>query len=471
MNNAQRYTRVALAIALAISSVTTYGREEQKPSSPKEGPKDGSAAAKPAPGKTVNVNFKDVKLKNGLRVLLVEDRSAPVVSVAITFDVGSRNERKGRTGFAHLFEHMMFTGSENVGKNEYSLWIDTNGGSNNATTSEDRTLYFATVPSNQLDMILFLESDRVRALDVTQEGLDVQRKAVQEERRLGVDNEPYGKTEERFQEVMFDNFAYKHSVIGSMEDLNAASLQDVKEFFRIYYAPNNAVLALVGDFKTEEALAKIKKYFEAIPAQPAPPKVDTTEPEQTAERRFTMEDPFARLTQLLIGYKGVVSNTPDAYALQVLNSALAGGQSSRLYQKLVKEKELVANVSAFSSPFRGGGYYQIVSMVAPGKKVEDVEAVINEEVERLQREPIADWELDKAKNSARRGSIQSLQSSLGTAIRLSEYAVFYDDPSLINTQFQKIAAVTKADVQRVAQKYLKPTNRTIAVTTPAKQQT
>src|SRR5512145_2434527 len=161
MNNAQRFTRALLAIAVAISSVTTYGQETQKPSSPKEGPKDGSPA-KPAPGKTVNVNFKDVKLKNGLRVLLVEDRSAPVVSVAITFDVGSRNEQKGRTGFAHLFEHMMFTGSENVGRNEYSLWIDTNGGENNATTSEDRTLYYATVPSNQLDMILFLESDRIR---------------------------------------------------------------------------------------------------------------------------------------------------------------------------------------------------------------------------------------------------------------------------------------------------------------------
>ena len=227
MNKAHCFLRVALTFALALSGAVAYGRGGQKPSPPENGPKDGAPAAKPAPGKTVNVNFKDVKLKNGLRVLLVEDHSAPVVSVAITFDVGSRNERKGRTGFAHLFEHMMFAGSENVGRNEYSLWIDTNGGANNATTSEDRTLYYATVPSNQLDMILFLESDRVRALDVSQDGLDIQRKAVQEERRLRVDNEPYGKTEEKFQEVMFDNFAYKHSIIGSMEDLNAASVGDV----------------------------------------------------------------------------------------------------------------------------------------------------------------------------------------------------------------------------------------------------
>lgn len=416
--------------------------------------------------KKVKLDFKDVKLKNGLRVLIVEDHNAPVVSVAITYDVGSRNERQGRTGFAHLFEHMMFTGSENVGKNEYSLLIDTNGGGNNATTNEDRTLYFATVPSNQLDMVLFLEADRMRNLDVTQDNLDGQRNAVQEERRLRVDNQPYGKTSEKFQEVMYDNFAYKHSVIGSMDDLNAASLQDVKEFFRIYYAPNNAALAVVGDFKADVALARIRNYFESIPAQPAAPKVDTTEPEQSAERRFTVDDPLARLPQITIGYKGITSNTPDDFAIQVLSQALASGQSSRLYQKLVKEKELVTGVFGFPNQFRGIGFYQITATLAPGKKIEDVEAAINEEIARLQREPIADWELDKAKNSSRRSSIQALQSSLGTAIRLTQYAVFYNDPSLINKQFEQIAAVTKQDVQRVANKYFKTTNRTVAITMP-----
>jgi predicted Zn-dependent peptidase len=265
---------------------------------------------------------------------------------------------------------------------------------------------------------------------------------------------------------MYNNFAYQHSVIGSMEDLNAASVEDVKEFFRIYYAPNNAVLALVGDFKSEEALAKIKKHFEAIPSQPAPAPVDTGEPEQKAERRFTVEDPLARLPQLLVGYKGVLSNTPDYYALQVLNYALGSGQSSRLYQRLVREKELATSAGGFVSGNRATGSYQLQAMVAPGKKIEDVEAAINEEIERLQREPISDWELEKAKNFARRGAIQSLQSSLGTATRLAEYAVFYNDPNLINTQFQKLAAVTKEDVQRVANKYLKAATRTVAHTVP-----
>lgn len=421
-----------------------------------------------AAAKTIKLSFKDVKLKNGLRVLLAEDHSAPVISVAVTYDVGSRDERKGRTGFAHLFEHMMFKGSENVGTGEHMMLVFNNGGQLNGTTSEDRTNYFDELPANQLDLALFLEADRMRSLPVaiTQENLDNQRNAVQEERRLGVDNQPYGKTFEKFQETMYDNFAYKHSVIGSMEDLNAASVNDVKEFFRVYYAPNNAALALVGDFKTDRALAKVKKYFEAIPRQPAATPVDVSEPEQTAERRFSVEDPLARLPRLDIGYKGIVANTPDYYAMQVCNQALASGQSSRLYQRLVKEKELVTSVFGFVRQMRGPGNYQIGATLQPGKKFEDVEAVINEEIAQIRKEPIADWELEKAKNSARRSAIQALQSTLGIAIRLSQDAIFYNDPNLINTQFQKITAITKGDVQRVAGKYLNVSNRTVAQTIP-----
>jgi len=457
MKTTHRLWCALLSCALVMSSVAVFAQSKPKPTE-----KTAPAA------KTVKVNYKDLKLKNSLRVLIAEDHSAPVVSLAVTYNVGSRNERQGRTGFAHLFEHMMFKGSENVGTGEHMLLVFNNGGELNGTTSEDRTNYFEQLPANQLDLALFLEADRMRSLPtaITKENLDNQRNAVQEERRLGVDNQPYGQTEEKFQETMYDNFAYKHSVIGSMEDLNAAGVEDVKEFFRIYYAPNNAVLALVGDFKTEEALAKIKKYFEAIPSQPAPPPVDTTEPEQKAERRFSIEDQLARLARINIGYKGVVGNTPDYYAMQVLNQALARGQSSRLYQRLVKEKELVTGINGFVDEKRGPGSYQLQATLAPGKKFEDVETVIYEEIAKLQQEPIADWELEKAKNSARRAAIQSLQSTIGTAIRLSQDTVFYNDPNLINTRFEKIAAVTKADVQRVAKEYLKAANRTVALTTP-----
>ena len=425
-------------------------------------------AAAVAAGQTriPNVNSKETRLKNGLRVFTVEDHSAPVVSLAVIYDVGSRNERKGRTGFAHLFEHMMFQGSENVGKSEHFILVDSNGGNMNGTTNEERTLYFETLPANQLDLALFLEADRMRSLDISKENLDNQRNAVQEERRLGLDNQPYGKMFEQFDATMYDNFAYKHSVIGSMDDLNAASVEDVREFFRIYYAPNNAVMALVGDFKTEEALAKIRKAFEAIPSQPSPAQVDTAEPEQTAERRYAVDDPLARLPLLLIGYKGVRGNTADAYALSVLGTVLGSGQSSRLYQKLVKEKQLAVSAGSFASTRRGPGAFQVQVNIAPGKKSEDVEAVVYEEIARLQKEPIADWELEKAKQFARRNAVGSRQSSLGLAINLIEGVVSYNDPNLINTRLDKIAAVTKSDVQRVAAKYLNASNRTVGLAVP-----
>lgn len=423
------------------------------------------AAQAQAPRK-VKVDFKETTLKNGLRVITVEDHSAPVVAISVTYNVGSRDERQGRTGFAHLFEHMMFKGSENIGSGEHFVLVFNNGGTMNGTTNEDRTNYFEALPANQLDLALFLEADRMRSLAITKDNLDNQRNAVQEERRLGVDNQPYGKSEETLQELLYDNFAYKHTVIGSMEDLNAASVEDVAAFFKTYYAPNNAVLVLVGDFNTADALGRIKKSFESIPGQPNPPAVDMTEPEQKAERRATVDDVLARLPRVDIAFKGVPGNTADFYALQVLSAALQGGQSSRLYQKLVKEKELATGVNGFMDEKRGTGALYTFATVKPGVKTDLVEAEIYAEIDRLGKEPIADWELQKAKNTTRRNIINGLQSSLSRAINLGSNAVYYGDAGLINTRLDKVAAVTKGDVQRVANKYLRNTNRTVVVTMP-----
>ncbi len=421
--------------------------------------------------RNVRVDFKETTLKNGLRVITVEDHSAPVVAISLTYNVGSRNERKGRTGFAHLFEHMMFKGSENIGSGEHFLLVFNNGGNMNGTTNEDRTNYFEVLPANQLDLALFLESDRMKSLAITKDNLDNQRNAVQEERRLGVDNQPYGKSEELQQELLYDNFAYKHTVIGSMEDLNAATVEDVAAFFKMYYAPNNAVLTLVGDFKTDEALAKIKTSFESIPRQPTPPDVDMTEPQQKAERRASVDDVLARAPRIDLAFKAVPGNTSDFYALQVLGAVLQSGQSSRLYQKLVKEKEMVTNVGGFMDEKRGVGAFYSNATLRPGIKTEDVEAVIYAEIERLKKEPIADWELQKAKNTTRRNLINSLQSSLSRAVTIGQYTVYYNDPSLINTRLDKVAAVTKEDVQRVANKYLVDTNRTVVITMPKAKST
>jgi predicted Zn-dependent peptidase len=427
-------------------------------------------AAKAAQAKKITIPFQEFTLKNGLRVILSEDHSAPTYSISVTYNVGSRDERPGRTGFAHLFEHMMFQGSENVGKGEHFILVFNNGGSMNGTTNADRTNYFETFPANQLDLGLFLEADRMKSLVIDQANLDNQRNAVQEERRLGVDNQPYGKTSEVLLETAYDNFAYKHSTIGSMEDLNAATVQDVAEFFKTYYAPNNAVLTLVGDFKTEEALAKVKKYFEGIPSQPSPPRVDMTEPDQTAERRKTIEDAFAQTPRIDIVYKIPAGNTPDWYALSLLGNVLASGQSSRLYQKLVKEKEVAVAVFGGAQERRGPSLFSIVVNVRPGKDLREIESLVYEELEKLKSDDVADWELEKVRSSLRRQRAQQLQSSLSRAIILGQYAVYYNEPSLINTIEEKYARVTKADLQRVARTYLKETNRTVITTVPKPKQ-
>src|SRR5579872_3829212 len=271
-----------------------------------------------AESKLPKVEFSDTTLENGLRVIIVPDHTAPVFSISLTYNTGSRNEKPGHTGYAHLFEHLMFEGSANVGKGEHMLLVQNYGGSMNGSTNNDQTNYFEELPKNQLDMALFLESDRMRGLNLTQANLDNQRNAVQEERRLRVDNQPYGKSTEELDGMAYDAFPYHHSVIGSMEDLNAASMDDFKEFFRIYYAPNNVVMVLAGDLDSKETLAKVKKYFGDIPRQPTPPPVDGTEPEHNMERHTTLNDALARLPQYNAVYLAPPGNTADAYALQVL---------------------------------------------------------------------------------------------------------------------------------------------------------
>lgn len=412
------------------------------------------------------VEFTDMRLKNGLRVIIAEDHSAPVFSIAVNYNVGSRDERKGRTGFAHLFEHMMFKGSANVGPGEHFVLVFNNGGSMNGTTNQDRTLYFEILPSNQLDLGLFLESDRMRSLEITKENLDNQRHAVQEERRSGLDNQPYGRTFEAIDDLAYENFAYEHSVIGSMEDLEAATVDDVAAFFKTYYAPNNAVLAIVGDVKTAECLARVRKYFESIPSQPAPAGVDMTEPSQAAERRLTLDDKLARLTRLDVVYKIPPAGSPDSDALSVLATVLAGGRSSRLYETVVRQKQLASSAGAGAGERRGPGLFRVNAMVAPGKSVADVEAAVYGEIERLKTAPIAEWEIEKARNGARSQFINSLDSSLFRAILLTEYSLSHNDPGRINTRYQRIATVSAADVQRVAKQYLAPEKRNVVITNP-----
>jgi zinc protease len=431
-----------------------------------DGAESGSAQTADQSTRSFDVAFKEFRLNNGLRVILAEDHSAPTYSICVTYNVGSRDERPGRTGFAHLFEHMLFQGSENVGKGEHFILVQNNGGSANGTTNADRTNYFETLPANQLELGIFLEADRMRALNVTQANLDNQRQTVQEERRQRIDNAPYGRTYEAVIETAYDSFSYQHSVIGSMEDLNAATVKDATDFFRTYYAPNNAVLSLVGDFQADVALSLIRRYFESIPAQPAPPIPDVAEPEQKSERRKGIEDAFAQAPRLDIVYKIPPGNTPDWYALSVLGQVLSGGVSSRLYQKLVKDKEVAISASAGPDERRGPSLFWFSVTARPGIDLAVLEKLVYEEIAKLQDEEIADWELSKVQMQLRRQRSQQRYSTRARANAFGHYAVYYNDPQLINSVRHKYSQVTRADLQRVARTYLKESQRTVVTTMP-----
>jgi len=413
-----------------------------------------------------SVTFTEHKLKNGLRVILSEDHSAPTYSISVTYNVGSRDERDGRTGFAHLFEHMMFQGSENVGKGEHFIIIENNGGGLNGSTNGDRTEYHETLPANQLDLGLFLEADRMKSLAITLANLDNQRETVKEERRQRVDNQPYGLTFDTLFETAYDNFAYKHSTIGSMEDLSAATVKDVSDFFKTYYAPNNAVLTLVGDFKTSEVVQKIEKYFGGIPSQPPPRPPDVSEPKQNGERRKTLEDPLAQVARLDIAFKIPAGNTPDWYTLYVLGEILSTGQSSRLYQSLVRGKQVAVQVNAGTLERPGPSLFLVDLFIAPGKDPKEVEKLVYEELERVKNEPVSDSELQKVRMEVKRGKVEQLLGTLYRAQALGENAVFYNDPNVINTGNDKLMAVTKEQIQKAARTYLIESNRTVLTTVP-----
>jgi zinc protease len=418
--------------------------------------------------KLPRVNLHEMRLENGLRVILVPDHSAPVYAINVSYNVGSRNELPGHTGFAHLFEHMMFQGSANVGKGEHFILVLNNGGNMNGTTSEDRTIYFEELPKNQLDLGLFLEADRMRSLNVTQVNLDNQRNAVEEERRQSIDNQPYGRAELDLDSLSYDNFAYKHPTIGSMADLEAASVPDVAAFFHIYYAPNNAVLTLVGDFDPDEVMVKIKKYFGSVPAQPAPPKVDVREEPHYGERRESISDPLARLPRLDMAYHVPPGNTTDNYVMQELSVALAQGQSSRFYQHLVKEKQLASSVSIFTDSRIGTSQMYISATPRAGVSLADLEKGVDDEISAVVKDGITPDELAKSKTQLLRRFVDRRRTVLGTAQLIGEYAVKFNEPELINTILDKESAVTLEQVNRAARTYLVPDQRSVVTTVPAK---
>ena len=406
-------------------------------------------------------------LANGLRVVLSPDRAIPVVSIAVYYDVGSRNEREGRTGFAHLFEHMMFQGSENVPKAAHFQYIFNAGGTMNGTTSTERTNYFETLPSNYLPLAFWLESDRMRSLKVTQENLDNQRHAVQEEKRLRYDNQPYVNAFLRMNELIFTNPANAHSTIGSMEDLDAATIDDVREFFRIYYAPNNAVLSVVGDFDSNEARALVEKYFGNIPSQPLPPPVDVSETENVAISQETFPDPLAPAPAFMMGWKIPPRRTPDFYALSLAGTLLFEGDSSRLYQKLVKGDESVISIEGGIDERRGPSALYIFALPKPGQEVDTIRKQIFDEIGRIAADGPSDAEMEKLRNSLSNDAVRGRQSTMYRAQRIAEFALYDSNPLLVDSELDHYLEVTAAQIQQSVARYLDGPHRVVLDIVPA----
>jgi len=400
-------------------------------------------------------------LSNGLRVILNQDQAVPVVSVAVYYDVGSRNERHGRTGFAHLFEHMMFQGSENVPKAAHFQYIFNAGGTMNGTTSTERTNYFETLPANHLPLALWLESDRMRSLKVTQENLDNQRHAVQEEKRLRYDNQPYVNAFLRINELIFKNPANAHSTIGSMEDLDDATIDDIREFFRIYYAPNNAVLSIAGDFEKSEARSLVEKYFNDIPSQPDPPPVDVSEPEEVSVREETFFDQLAPAPAFVLGWKIPARRTPDFYALSLAGELLFEGDSSRLYQKLVKGDESVVSIQGGLDERRGPSALYIFALPKPGQEVATIREQIVYQIRQLAAEGPSAAEMEKLRNSLSNDAVRGRQSTMYRAQRLAEYALYDGNPTLFDSELEHYLRVTPGEIKAAVARFLDVDDRVV----------
>jgi zinc protease len=416
------------------------------------------------------IPFESYELENGLTVILAPDPASTAVAVNLWYDVGSRHERRGRSGFGHLFEHLMFQGSENVERGHHMQMVERAGGSLNASITEDRTNYFQTLPPDRYNLGLWLESDRMRSLGITNENMRREIEVVKEERRLRVDNQPYGTSQLQAAYYAPYNaetcFAYGHSVIGSMEDLDAAQLPDVQEFFDLYYAPNNATLTLVGAFDPAEARGLIQQYFGGIPRASEAPTVSCENPFSGLPSRQTVEDSNARLPAFWASYGGVSAGHEDSYALSLLAGIIGQGESSRLHQRLVQQEQAAVGSGMFGMFRRGPGLVIVQAVANQGVETERLEQLVDEEIDRIRREGVTTEELEKAKNRYRASAVMGRQSVMGRAEALQWHNHFLGDPGAIRTEMDRYMSVTQDDIRRVAERYLVPSNRAVIITQP-----
>jgi zinc protease len=405
-------------------------------------------------------------LANGLKVVLLEDHSTPIVHAELWYHVGSKNEKPGRTGFAHLFEHMMFKGSKNVEPEGHPSWISSVGGQSNATTNEDATIYWQTFPAQYLPLVLWLEADRMATLRIDESVFKNEREVVKEERRMRIDNQPYGRLNEIVYDQAFTVHPYKHPTIGSMKDLEAASIEDVRDFFRTFYVPNNATLVLSGDFDSKEALAMVERYLGRVPKSDKPvPRDIPKEPAQTKERRVRLEESWP-LPAVIVAHHITFDGDPDSYPLHIASKVLSDGQSSRIYRQLVYEKQVALAAFGGGNIIEHPNLFFAVAIVQPGKTPEEASNALIAELDKLRKDPITPAELQQAKNQFARDYIFSRESNKDKANQLAHAAVIHNDIKTADGEFDIFMNITQADVQRVAQKYFTPENRLVITIMP-----
>lgn len=412
------------------------------------------------------LEYEIFRLSNGLTVVLSPDRSTPIVHVQLWYHVGSKDERPGRTGFAHLFEHLMFKGSKNVEPDEHQSLIASVGGQTNAYTNEDTTVFWNTVPARYLPLVLWLEADRMASLRVDEDTFAREREVVKEERRMRVDNQPYGRLQEIIYDQAFTVHPYKHTTIGRMEDLEAASIDNVLEFYRTYYVPGNATLVVVGDFDPEEARRLVTKYLGRVPASDRPiPRDLPVEPEQKKERRATLEEPWP-LPVVVVAYHIPHDGHPDSYPLHFASKILSDGESSRIYRKLVYETGIALSAFGAGNIVEHPKLFFAVAVVQPGRTPKEAEEALIGELDRLRHEPVTERELERTKRQFARDYVLGRESNQQKAMHLAHAVVLHGDISTADGEFDIFMGISAEDVQRVARTYFRPENRLVLTILP-----
>jgi zinc protease len=419
--------------------------------------------------KLPHTNIQSITLDNGLRALFLVRHELPVASVEVWYHVGSKNEQPGKTGFAHLFEHLMFDGTSNVGPEQFSSIIVRSGGEDNAFTTEDTTVFWETIPSAMLEQSLGLEADRMRNLTINKQTLRNEKQVVMEERRLRFDNQPYGSVVETLYAHAFTVHPYHHTAIGSMEDLERATVEDVREFYDTYYVPNNATIVLAGDFDQQQAEKWIREYFGRIPRGTRPIERDIPrEPPQTAERVVKLHLDVA-LPAFVEGYHMPADGTPDAYPLRLATKILSDGESSIIYRRLVYEKQIATDAESTGNFTEDPNLFFVFAVMNPGHSPAEGEREVESILDNLRTRPVSNDELEKAKNQILRDYILGRETVRRRAEELGYAAVVLKDSDLVNTEPARFLAVTPEEIMRAAQKYLIPENKTLVEVIPGSE--